>query len=198
MSPNFTSVLPTPGTLIKPSYRLCGPCSLTAGLLLLTTIPRHVRATQGDLPGSRDNPSTLITLAASPSLRGMAIGLCRPIILLQTTLPPQIWKGAYYIQDAVKIQNYSSALTGANDKAKSIPTYPVTLLWYPRIRKDSDRLSLSSWRWAVAEESLLPARGSSPGFQRYPSISDAGSKEIARPPEPPNPAAKGKGKEKER
>ena len=77
----------------------------------------------------------------------MAIGLCRPIILLQITLPPQIWctwEGAYYIQDAVKIQNYSSALTGASDKAKCIPTYPVTLLWYPRIRKDSDGLSLSS------------------------------------------------------
>jgi hypothetical protein len=96
----------------------------------------------------------------------------------------------------MKIQDYSSAPIGANGKAKSILTYPVTLLWYPRIRKDSDELSLSSWRWAVAEESLLPARGSSPGFQRYPSISEAGLEEIAGPPEPRNPAAKGKGKSK--
>jgi hypothetical protein len=112
---------------------------------------------------------------------------------------PQIWctwEGAYCIQDAMKIQDYSSAPTGANGKAKSILTYPVTLLWYPRIRKDSDGLSLSSWRWAVAEESLLPVRGSSPGFQRHPSISEAGWEEITGPPEPRNPAAKGKGKGK--
>jgi hypothetical protein len=112
---------------------------------------------------------------------------------------PQIWctwEGAYCIQDAMKIQDYSSALTGANGKAKSIPTYPVTLLWYPRIMKDSDEFGLGSWRWAVAEESLLPARGSSPGFQRYPSISEAGREEIPRSPEPHNPAAKGKGKGK--
>ena len=50
----------------------------------------------------------------------------------------------------------------------------------------------------MAEESLLPARGSFPGFQRYPSILEAGSEEIARPPEPRNPAAEGKGKEKEK
>ena len=50
----------------------------------------------------------------------------------------------------------------------------------------------------MAEESLLPARNSVPGFQRYPSISEVGSEEIAKPPEPPNPAAKGRGKEKEK
>jgi hypothetical protein len=74
----------------------------------------------------------------------------------------------------------------------------MTLLWYPWIRKDSDWLSLSSWRWAVSEKSLLSARGSSPGFQRYQSISEAGSEEITRLPEPRNPAAEGKGKEKEK
>jgi hypothetical protein len=57
---------------------------------------------------------------------------------------------------------------GANGKARAgIPTYPVTLLWYPRIRPESDSWSLSSFGWAMAEESLLPAKGSSPGFQRY-------------------------------
>jgi hypothetical protein len=119
--------------------------------------------------------------------------------LAPTHPAPQIWctwEGAYCIQDIMKIRDYSSALTGTNGKARSIPTYPVTLLWYPRIREDSDGLSLSSWRWAVAEESLLPARGSSPGFQRYPSISEAGREEIARSPEPHNPAAKGEGKGK--
>jgi hypothetical protein len=54
----------------------------------------------------------------------------------------------------------------------------------------------------VGQESLLPARRSSPEFQRYPSISEAGWEKIARPPEPRNPAAngkgKGKGKEKEK
>jgi hypothetical protein len=48
----------------------------------------------------------------------------------------------------------------------------------------------------VTEESLLPAGGSSPGFQQYPSIPEAGWEEIARPPEPRNPTAKGKGKGK--
>jgi hypothetical protein len=56
-------------------------------------------------------------------------------------------------------------LTGANGKARAgIPTCPVTLLWYPRIRQNSDSWSLSSFSWAVAEESLLPAKGSSQDF----------------------------------
>jgi hypothetical protein len=54
---------------------------------------------------------------------------------------PQIWctwEGAYRIQDAVLMQDYPPP-TGANGKARAgIPTYPVTLLWYPRIRQDSD------------------------------------------------------------
>jgi hypothetical protein len=53
--------------------------------------------------------------------------------------------------------------TGTNGKARTgIPTYPVTLLWYPRIRQDSDTWSLSSFSWVMAEKSLLPAKGSSP------------------------------------
>ena len=85
---------------------------------------------------------------------------------------PQIWctwEGAYRIQDAVLMQDYPPP-TGANGKAGAgIPTYPVTLLWYPRIRQDSDSWSLSSFSWAMAEKSLLPAKGSSPGFQPYSS-----------------------------
>ena len=93
--------------------------------------------------------------------------------------------------------------TGANGKARAgIPTYPVTLLWYPRIRQDSDSWSLSSFSWAVAEESLLPAKGSSPGVQRYPSTPGGPTAAAAAPPEAPpappapvNTAANGKAKE---
>src|SRR5947209_8523780 len=75
--------------------------------------------------------------------------------------------------------------TGANGKARTgIPTYPVTLLWYPKIRQDSDSWSLSSFSWAVAEKSLLPAKGSSPGFQRY-SPPECPTAVAAAPPEAP-------------
>jgi hypothetical protein len=92
--------------------------------------------------------------------------------LALNNLAPQIWctwESAYRIQDAVLMQDYSPP-TGANGKARTgIPTYPVILLWYFRIRQDSDTWSLSSFSWAIAEKSLLPAKGSSPGFQRYSS-----------------------------
>jgi flagellar biosynthesis/type III secretory pathway protein FliH len=104
------------------------------------------------------------------------------------------------------MQDYPPPPTGANGKAKGIPTYPVTLLWYPRIRRDSDPHSVGSWTIAIAQNTLLPARGSSPEYQRYTSISEAEWEEIARPaastglPESVNPAlnSKGKGKEKEK
>ena len=48
----------------------------------------------------------------------------------------------------------------------------MTLLWYPRIRQDSDTWSLGSFSWAMAEKSLLPSKESSPGFQRYSSPQD--------------------------
>ena len=102
------------------------------------------------------------------------------------------------------IQDYPTSLIGANGKAKGIPTYPVTLLWYPRIRGDSDPHSVGSWRIAIAQNTLLPARGSSPEYQRYPSISEAEWEEIAKPaastepPESVNPAPNSKGKAKRR
>jgi hypothetical protein len=93
--------------------------------------------------------------------------------LAPNNLAPQIcciWEGTYRIQDAVLMQDYPPP-TGANGKARAgIPTYPMTLLWYPRIRQDSDSWSLSSFSWAMAEKSLLPAKGSSPGFQQYSSL----------------------------
>src|SRR5438445_773891 len=92
---------------------------------------------------------------------------------------------------------------GANSKARAgIPTYPVTLLWYPRIRPDSDSWSLSSFSWAMAEESLLPAKGSSPGFQGYSPPPEVPTPAAAVPPEaalarsaPVKPATNGKAKE---
>ena len=54
---------------------------------------------------------------------------------------PQIWctwESAYSIQGAVLMHDYPPPL-GANGKARAgIPTYPMTLLWYPRIRLDPD------------------------------------------------------------
>ena len=81
--------------------------------------------------------------------------------------------------------------TGANGKARAgIPTYPVTLLWYPRIRPDSDWWSLSSFSRAMAEESLLPAKGLPQGFQRYSSPPGDPTAAAAAPPEaPPPPSA---------
>jgi hypothetical protein len=125
--------------------------------------------------------------------------------LALNNLAPQIWctwESAYRIQDAVLMQDYPPS-TGANGKARAgIPTYPVTLLWYPRIRQDLDSWSLSSFSWAVAEESLLPAKGSSPGFQRYspppggPTAAAAAPPQAPRaPPTPVKTAANGKAKE---
>ena len=61
---------------------------------------------------------------------------------------PQSLPTATQLANGVQIANCHSLLT----------------LWYPRIRKDSDGLSLSSWRWAVAEESLLPREARPQGF----------------------------------
>src|SRR5437764_6869047 len=63
-------------------------------------------------------------------------------------------------------------------------------------------VELSSFSWAVAEKSLLPAKGSSPGFQRYSPPPECPTAAAAAPPEappaPPAPvktATKGKAKE---
>jgi hypothetical protein len=99
---------------------------------------------------------------------------------------PQIWctwEGAYRIQGAVLMKGYPPP-PGANGKAGAgISTYPMTLLWYPRIRPDSDSWRLSSFGWATAEESLLPAKGSSPEYQRYSSPPGHPTASAAAPPE---------------
>jgi len=65
----------------------------------------------------------------------------------------------------VSLQDYPPFEAGNNtsngkgkEKARAYPTYPVTLLWYPRIGK-TDHKSNGGYAWA--EESLLPG-GTSP------------------------------------
>jgi len=79
---------------------------------------------------------------------------------------PQLWctwKNELCIQDAVSLQDYPPFDVGngtgkGNGKAPAIPTYPVTLLWYPRMEKTGPK-SCGGYAWA--EESLLPG-GTSP------------------------------------
>ena len=47
--------------------------------------------------------------------------------------------------------------------AKGITTYPVTLLWYPKMQ-DPDSFTIGSDAYAFGDASLLPFRGSSPTF----------------------------------
>jgi hypothetical protein len=64
-------------------------------------------------------------------------------------------KSAYSIQDTVLMQDYPPPI-GANGKARvGIPTYPMTLLWYPRIRLDPDS-------WEFEQFWLANGRGISP------------------------------------
>jgi hypothetical protein len=75
------------------------------------------------------------------------------------------WKNELCIQDAVSLQDYPPFEAGSNTgngkgkgKARAYPTYPVTLLWYPRMEKTGSK-SYGGYAWA--EESLLPG-GTSP------------------------------------
>ena len=78
------------------------------------------------------------------------------------------------------MQDYPPPM-GANGKARaSIPTYPMTLLWYLRIRLDPDSWEFEQFCWQMAEESLLPAKRSSPGFQRYSSTPPRGGPTAAQ------------------
>jgi hypothetical protein len=80
---------------------------------------------------------------------------------------PQLWctwKGELCIQDAISLQDYPTYSTGTSNgnskgKTQAIPTYPVTLLWYPRMPKEDSKRYRGSY--AFAEESLLPG-GTSP------------------------------------
>jgi hypothetical protein len=46
---------------------------------------------------------------------------------------------------------------GANGKARAgIPTYPMTLLWYPRIRLDQDSRELEQF-WLANGRGISPA-----------------------------------------
>jgi hypothetical protein len=73
---------------------------------------------------------------------------------------PQLWctwKNELCIQDAVSLQDYPPFDVGngtgkGKGKALAIPTYPVTLLWYPQMEKTGPK-SHAGYAWA--EESLL-------------------------------------------
>jgi hypothetical protein len=71
---------------------------------------------------------------------------------------PQLWctwEGEYTIQDIIALQDFKLA--------KGVTTYPVTLLWYPKMQ-DPDSFTVCSDACAFGDASLLPARGSSPTF----------------------------------
>jgi hypothetical protein len=65
-------------------------------------------------------------------------------------------KSAYSIQDAMLMQDYPPPI-GANGKARAgIPTYPMTLLWYPRIRLDPDSREFEQC-WLANGRGISPA-----------------------------------------
>jgi hypothetical protein len=69
---------------------------------------------------------------------------------------PQLWctwDSEFTIQDIIALQDFKLA--------KGVTTYPVTLLWYPKMQ-DPDAFSVASDPWPYADETLLPGRGSSP------------------------------------
>jgi hypothetical protein len=100
----------------------------------------------------------------------------------------------FTIQDIIALQDFKLA--------KGVTTYPVTLLWYPRMRDPNpDHWSIASDLYPFADASLLPARGSSPTRIELSSLPDdplaLESNSNARPDPPPAPTkkqAKGKAK----
>ena len=85
------------------------------------------------------------------------------------------WKNELCIQDAVSLQDYPPFEAGSNTgngkgkgKVRAYLTYPVTLLWYPRMEKTSPK-SYGGYAWA--EESLLPG-GISPVITAYDDDDD--------------------------
>lgn len=59
------------------------------------------------------------------------------------------------------------AMANGKGKAQTIPTYSVTLLWYPRMPKEDSERYRSSY--AFAEESLLPG-GTSPILSAFDDL----------------------------
>jgi hypothetical protein len=110
---------------------------------------------------------------------------------------PQLWctwEGEYIIQDIIALQDFKLA--------KGVTTYPVTLLWYPKMQ-DPDSFTISSDAYAFGDASLLPARGSSPTFtelsslpEPLDSITAVGPTTVPAPapPAPTKKQAKGKAK----
>ena len=65
---------------------------------------------------------------------------------------PQLWctwEAEYTIQDIIALQDFKLA--------KGVTTYPVTLLWYPKMQ-DPDSFTVSSDAYAFGDASLPAAR----------------------------------------
>jgi hypothetical protein len=81
---------------------------------------------------------------------------------------PQLWctwELEFTIQDIIALQDFKLA--------KGVTTYPVTLLWYLRMRDpSSDRWSFASDLYPFADAGLLPACGSSPTRIELSSLPD--------------------------
>ena len=84
--------------------------------------------------------------------------------------------------------------------AEGATTYPVTLLWYPKMQ-DPDSLTIGSDAYAFGNASLLPVRGSSPTFTElspFPEllelITTTGPVAVPVPPVPTKKQAKSKAK----
>jgi hypothetical protein len=110
---------------------------------------------------------------------------------------PQLWctwEGEYTIQDIIALQD--------SKLAKGVTTYPVTLLWYPKMQ-DPDTFTVGSDAYAFGDASLLPARGSSPTFielsplpEPLESITATGPTAVPTPPAPTKKQAKKQAKSK--
>jgi hypothetical protein len=108
---------------------------------------------------------------------------------------PQLWctwDAEYTIQDIIALQDFKLA--------KGVTTYPVTLLWYPKM-EDPDSFTVSSDAYAFGDADLLPARGSSPTFTELSSLPEplelikaAGPTAVPAPPAPTKKQAKDKAK----
>jgi hypothetical protein len=100
------------------------------------------------------------------------------------------WEGEFTIQDIIALQDFKLP--------KGISTYPVTLLWYPKMQ-DPDGYSIASDLFPWADETLLAGRVSSPAPTEQSILpkDPLNLAPIARAPPPAAPTktqAKGKAK----
>lgn len=156
-----------PITRIPPLLKRNGPSLQTAGLLpqTITSLLRLTYSRRRSRHKSR--LSTSISFTILPSQTARAIGHCQP-----TTWTPKPLHHGYGAPGRASFVSrtqfhyritpptaliLATAITKA--KAQAIPTYPVALLWYPRMPKEDSKRYRGSY--AFAEESFLPGGASS-------------------------------------